>query len=229
MTRDGGFARFVAVPEKNCIVLPKSLDPEIAVLAEPLTVCRQAVDHGGVKPSDRILVMGPGTIGQGIALMARLAGAREIVLCGRNDRPRLKTAKALGIDPAVDLAELGADEYLQDIAGEGFDTVFEATGAGSTIRFGLDHLRPGGTLILCGIHEAPASFDVTRAVRREQTIRGSYRAPLSTWPKVIAALAAAPDMFAPMITLRMRLAEGLEAFAKAHARAKSKILLIPET
>ena len=49
VARDGGFAEYVAVPLRNCVPIPQDVDPEIAALAEPLTVSYEAVRTGGVQ------------------------------------------------------------------------------------------------------------------------------------------------------------------------------------
>jgi threonine dehydrogenase-like Zn-dependent dehydrogenase len=227
MTRDGAFACFVAAPARNCLPVPLDLDPGIAALAEPLTVAWQAVTRGSVGPGTKVLVLGPGTIGQAIAVMARRAGAADVVLAGRSDGPRLATARRLGFERVFDIAEAGNERRLSNAAGEGFDVVLEATGAAAAIRLGLELMRPGSTLVATGIHDELTPFDVTRIVRRQLDIRGSYRAPLTAWSRIITTLSENPSAFAPMITRRMSLADGLEAFALGHDRAESKILLIP--
>jgi len=227
MTRDGAFACFVAAPARNCLPVPLDLDPGIAALAEPLTVAWQAVTRGSVGPGMKVLVLGPGTIGQAIALMARKAGAADVVLAGRSDGPRLATARRLGFERVFDLAEAGDERLLRDAAGAGFDVVLEATGAAEAFQLGLELLRPNGVLVAIGIHDKPTPLDVTGLVRRQFDIRGSYRAPLAAWPLIITMLTEDPSAFSPMITRRMSLAEGLEAFALGHDRAESKILLIP--
>jgi threonine dehydrogenase-like Zn-dependent dehydrogenase len=75
LTRHGGFARCVIVPAENCLPLPEAVDTELGTLTESLGVGCQAVLTGEVGLGDTVLVMGPGTIGQAIALFARAAGA----------------------------------------------------------------------------------------------------------------------------------------------------------
>jgi threonine dehydrogenase-like Zn-dependent dehydrogenase len=139
----------------------------------------------------------------------------------------LATARRLGFERVFDLADAGDERLLRHAAGAGFDVVIEATGTAEAIRLGLELLRPGSILVVTGIHDEPTRFDVTRLVRRQLDIRGSHRAPLAAWSRIIAILSENPSAFAPMITRRMSLADGLEAFALGHDRAESKILLIP--
>ncbi|PZN94596.1 MAG: alcohol dehydrogenase, partial [Hyphomicrobiales bacterium] len=66
--RDGGFAALTCVPAENCVPVPDDVPDGLAALTEPMTVSAEAVDTAGVRPGDSVLIIGPGTIGQGIAL-----------------------------------------------------------------------------------------------------------------------------------------------------------------
>ena len=112
VTLDGGLAKAVRVPAQNCVAVPPDLDADIAALTEPMTVSAEAVATGEVKPGDRVLVLGPGNIGQGAALFAREAGAAEIVIVGKDDAPRLAVLRAMGFVATVDLGERTLDDAL---------------------------------------------------------------------------------------------------------------------
>lgn len=227
MTRNGAFASHAAVPAINCIPLPAALSFELAALTEPLTVSAQAVARGGIGPGSRVLVMGPGTIGQGVALLARREGAAAVVVTGFEDAHRFATLRALGFTDLVDVAEPGAPEQLRAHAATGFDVVVEASGAPSTVGEGLALLRSGGTLVLSGIHGRPVEIDATAMVRRNLQLRGSYRAPRAQWPDIVAMLAEHGSEFLPMITHRLPLAQAHEGFSLARSREASKVLLCP--
>ncbi len=132
----------------------------------------RADDHGArpegeeVGADDRILVMGPGPIGHFIAVMAREAGAKDIVVVGKDDTDRLASMKSIGFDQTIDLADgdlaSQAKRYIR--AGQ-FDIVFEATGVPVALQQGLDVLRRFGVMVTCAIHSVPAAFDVTKFVR----------------------------------------------------------------
>jgi len=223
MTRPGAFARRVLAPAANCEKLPAAIDDELAALAEPLTVGRRAVESGEVKPGDRVLVMGPGTIGQTIAIMAREAGATVTIL-GKSDAQRLACLKALGFEATVDLETQPFDTLAK---GPKFDVVFEATGVPATVQQGLTVLRRFGILVVAGIHPAAASIDLTRLVREQQQIRGSSRATRATWTYVLDVLARQGDKLRPMITHRLPLAKAIEGFELARLKTASKVMLLP--
>lgn len=228
LTRNGGFATQVAVPALNCVKIPDGLSFELAALTEPLTVCAEAVRRGGAGPGSTCLVMGPGTIGQGIALLARHAGAASVTISGIRDAARFQALRAMGFDRLVDMADADAERQLSDHAGAGFDVVFEATGAPASIATGLSLLRPGGTLVVTGIHSRPVPVDATMMVRRALNMVGTYRSPRAFWPQIVALLAARPAEFAPMISHRLPLTGAIEGFALAHRREASKVMLMPD-
>ncbi len=109
-----------------------------------------------------------------------------------------------------------------------FDVVIEATGVPAVVQEGLGVLRKRGVLVVCGIHPRPASIDLTRLVREHQQIRGSYRSPVSTWPRVVDFLTQHTELARRMITHRLPLADALAGFELARQKAASKLIILPQ-
>ncbi len=105
MTRGGAFAPWVGVPLRNCVPVPDTLSDELAALAEPLSIPMQALRVAGDVAGKRVLVMGPGTTGQGIAVLARRAGAAQVVVGGFRDAARFDALRQLGFDALADVAD----------------------------------------------------------------------------------------------------------------------------
>lgn len=231
VTRDGGFAPWVLVPARNCVAIPSGVDAEIAALTEPLTVSHEAVRTGGVQAGDRVLVLGPGNIGQGIALFAKQAGARQVVVAGHGDAARLAVLRAMGFEDVIDFAGQGMEQGLAPYLREGkFDVVIEATGAPSVIAPALQALKTHGVLVITGIHPAPVPIDLTALVRQHQQIRGSYRAPEKNWPLVVDYMRTHQDTLRHMITHRLPLTQALEGFALARSKIATKVMIYhPDT
>lgn len=228
--RDGGFAAHVAVPAINCIAVPDGLDAEIAALTEPMTVAAEAADRAMIRPGARVLILGPGPIGLGVALFVEAAGATDIVLAGRDDAARFACAHALGFSATIDVGDRPLIGALRDSGqDQPFDVVMEATGVAALIPEALGVLDQDGTLVVVGIHSRPASLDLTRLVRAGQTLRGSYRAPIATWSRVIERLAAEPERFRMLITHRLPLAAALDGFAAMRDRSGVKVMIDPRT
>jgi len=229
MTRDGAFAPWVVVPRRNCVPVPDGLSDDLAALTEPLSISMQALRVAGDVRGLRVLVMGPGTIGQGIALLARRAGARQVVVTGRDDAPRLDALRRMGFEAVADVAGRTLEQATAPhLAGESFDVVFEATGVPETIAEALPLLRRNGVVVVTGIHARPLQLDLTTLVRRQQQLRGSFRPPESDWPAALALMAELGDTMAPMVSHVLPLSQALEGFALAHGKQASKVLLRPE-
>ena len=228
LTRDGGFARYVKVPEANLLHLPEAIDAELGALVEPLSVSADAVLVGDVRLGDSVLVLGPGTIGQGIALMARAAGAGRVIVAGRADGPRFDVLKRLGFSDLVDVADAPlAEQVLALTGGKHVDVVLEATGHPPSIVDGLGVLKKGGVFVVAGIHPGPLTLPLTVFVRNRHQLRASHSTARRTWDRVASLLARDPESFRPMITHRMPLERGLEGFELARQRVASKVMLKP--
>lgn len=228
LTVDGGFARHVRLPAANCIALPENVDSEVGALAEPLVVACEAVITGGIGLGDTVLVLGPGTIGQGLAIMARAAGAGRVIVAGRGDGPRLDLLRELGFAELIDVSEGPlAAQVMALTQGRPVDVVLEATGFPSSINEGLSVLRKSGVIVAVGIHAEPLTIPLTDFVRMRHQLRASHGGARSTWDRVMQLLARDPEGFRPMITHRLPLDRGIEGFELARQRAASKVMLQP--
>ena len=76
----GCFCEKLAVPCDRVIKLPKAMKAEEGAMVEPAAVAVHAVQRGGVKRGDRVVVIGGGTIGLLTAQAARAFGASKIVV-----------------------------------------------------------------------------------------------------------------------------------------------------
>jgi threonine dehydrogenase-like Zn-dependent dehydrogenase len=227
--RDGAFAPWVRVPARNCVPVPQDLDPRVAALAEPLSVGWEAVRTAGVQPGDRVLVLGPGSIGQGIALLAREAGASKVVVAGHGDAARLQVLRRLGFECLLDFAEQAMPEALAEVCRERlFDVVIEASGAAGVIAPALAALKSRGVLVVTGIHAVPVAIDLTALLRKHQQIRGSYRAREAAWPEVVSFMARHAAMLRELVTHCVPLSRAAEGFELARQKLATKVMVLPD-
>ena len=211
LTRDGGFQAEVRVPSRCCVALPEELDTELAALTEPLGVGAEAVLTGEVGLGDTVLVLGPGTIGQAIALIARLAGAARVIVAGRADAPRFDVLRALGLPDLVDVADApaegpgaGADRRPRRGRGAGGDRRAAALNEGMAV------LKKGGVIVAAGIHAAPLTLPLTDFVRMRDQLRATHGAAAAPGTACWRNSSRDPEGFRPMITHRMPLERGIE-------------------
>lgn len=220
--QDGAFAPYVTCPATQLLALPPGLDPTLGALTEPLSICAAAIRNGEIGPGHRVVVFGPGTIGQGCALLARRAGA-EVTIVGLNDAARFATLRTMGFTRLIDLAD---GQAALKAAGP-FDIAIEAAGAPAAVNLALLSLRLRGTMVAVGIHATDVPTDLTQLTRRQLRLVGSARGTHEIWQETLAALAEAPDLYARMVTHRLPLTHALEGFAAGHRREASKVLLLP--
>ncbi|WP_446901681.1 zinc-dependent alcohol dehydrogenase [Burkholderia sp. YIM B11467] len=226
MLRDGAFTKFVKVPARNCLPLPDGFDLSIAALCEPLSIALSAVETGDTRAGDKVLVLGPGSIGQAIALLTEQRGA-QVVVAGYDDEQRLAGMRALGIERTVDLKRQSPRDAAALVGTDAFDIVIDAAGVQSAVDSGLSVLRASGVMVLCGIHANGVTFDGARFVRMRHQIRGTYRATRRTWRNVVDFVIANEARLARLISHRLPLSEALMSFELAKSKVSGKIVLIP--
>ena len=121
----------------------------------------------------RVLITGSGPIGVLMVLVARRAGAAEIVVSDILDKP-LEFAKAAGADQTVN-GITSKEALAQYQAGKGyFDVQFECSGAARALTGGIAALRPGATLVQLGLG-GDMQVPMQSLTAKEITLRGSFR------------------------------------------------------
>jgi 2-desacetyl-2-hydroxyethyl bacteriochlorophyllide A dehydrogenase len=130
-------------------------------LAETASWSWQLLALGGAT----VCIAGTGIAGLSLALWAKLAGARMVVVLGRRAE-RLALAKRCGADVALDTSAPGWEAELQRISNGGCDVFCEAVGSRELLRAGVRGLRPGGTAAIYGVAEK-GDFAFDRALLTE--------------------------------------------------------------
>jgi threonine dehydrogenase-like Zn-dependent dehydrogenase len=173
--RPGALAEQLAVPAGSLHVLPDSVDATLGALAEPGGNAWRAAHAAGTGPGDRLLVLGPGTIGLLVAMFARAAGA-EVHLLGITEAS-LRFARGLGF----------ADAWRADeLPGLPFDAVVDASNAADLPARALDLVEPAGRVVYIGLAGRPSTIDTRTLALKDVTATGI----LSASPGLGAAIAA---------------------------------------
>lgn len=173
---DGGFAQFVSVHADQCHLLTDDLDDGVGAMIEPFAVALHAVRRGCAPGAARVLVTGGGTIGLLIAMTSRAFGAALVVSSDVAAGRRVTAAVTRGVDHVLDPADPALSDVVRELTGDGFDLVFEASGARQALRRAFDLVRPGGTIVqvgTLGTDDVPLPANMVMA--REITLLGSFR------------------------------------------------------
>jgi len=221
---DGAMTRFVRVPVRILHRVPDSLPFERACLTEPCCVAYSAVvKNARIEPGDRVVVLGPGTIGILCAAMARLSGAEVAVVGLPQDAGRLAVAERYGCETIMG----DPRPWASARDGLGCDGVIDAAGASVTLKTALDIVRPAGWISKVGWGPQPLGFSLDPLVQKNVTLQGSFSHNWPIWERVIALLASGRLDVAPIVGGVWPLDRWHEAFEQMHSGAVVKAVLTP--
>lgn len=156
----GALAERMAVPASSLHTLPDTVDDTAGALVEPGGNALRAVWASGVEPGERLLVLGPGTIGLLAGLLAGALGA-QVHLAGRSERSR---AFAAGLGFAVSTVD-----GLPDVP---WDGVIDATNAPGMPALAVQLVEPGRKVAYIGLSTTPSLVDSRELLLKDVTASG---------------------------------------------------------
>ena len=220
----GAMTRYVSVPARCLHRVPEGLAFEQACLTEPCSVAYNAmVGNTRLKPGDRVIVIGPGTIGILCAAVARLCGAEVAIVGLETDRNRLDIARKYGCEPII----RDAKKWAMERDGLGADVVVDAAGASATLQSAMQWVRPNGQITKVGWGPQPLQFSLDPIVQKNVTLQGSFSHNWPVWERVLALLAGGQLDVKPIIGGVWPVTEWQEAFEMMHKGEVVKSVLKP--
>lgn len=159
--RPGALAEQLSVPVTALKPLPDTVDDAMGAMVEPGGNALRAVRGAGLRPGDRALVLGAGTIGLLVAMFARAEGA-EVHLLGRSVRS-LAFAGSVGFD------EVWSDETLPELA---WDAVIDASNAPSLPARAVELVEPGKRVVYVGLAGSASVVDSRQMALKDVTVVG---------------------------------------------------------
>ncbi|WFU05635.1 zinc-dependent alcohol dehydrogenase family protein (plasmid) [Rhizobium sp. CB3171] len=227
VTRDGGFAEYVAVPYRQAFTLPADLNSVHGAFCEPLACCLHAIDKAEIRAGESVAILGGGVIGLLMVQLARLAGASQVILITRQ-LSRRQTALHLGATHAFDPTASDAVAAVRDVTHGGADVVIECAGVPETLQTGLRMARRGGNFVLFGVTprgvEVPVlPFDL---LVNEVDIRPAYLNPF-THSRAAALVASGALELDILVTKTIGLEEVAEVVGSAPLPGEIKVIVRP--
>lgn len=225
---DGAFGDAIAVRRAIVHKIPEGVGMREAAMCEPAAVALHAVfDYASIKPTDAVLVFGPGTIGQLVAQAARSMGA-FVTLCGtEQDAFRLKIAEDLGFPTMKADAEELKRFVSEATGGKGVDWAFDCSGAAPAVSQALGCLKKQGCLVQVGLTKPNIQIDYGLVAMRELTIRGAFGHRNVNWSQALNMMAEKKIEAGPLITDEFSFEAWETAFDKAQNLHSIKVLLHP--
>lgn len=228
---DGAFAEYLAVPVFNIIPFDDSISYEVGALSEPGAVALHAVNMSGVKPGDKVAVMGTGTIGIMIGAFAKIKGA-DVYMCGRRKESidftasfGLKTINTHNLKEEIDKATNG----------NRMDITFEAVGSNEAMENAIMSTRSAGTVVAMGNpkEDFHLAKDVYWKILRWQlnvigTWNSYYNDETNDWKEVTSLMKSGDFPFEKLISKKFKMSEANKAFdfVKDRSISKAKVMFV---
>ena len=227
---DGGFARYAAVREEIVYRLPENLDFDAGALCEPFACATQAVvELTEITPGEVAVVSGPGPIGIMCMMLAKMHGARVVMLGLSADTKRMEAARQLGADVVINVESENAREMVDDLTeGYGADVVFECAGAAASARQCLDVVRKLGRYTQVGLFGGPVEVNLDQITLKQLRVQGSICHTWETWDRTMGFLRLGTIDLHPLISGKLPLSRWEEGFRRVMDKEGVKILLYPE-
>jgi NADPH2:quinone reductase len=171
----GGYAAYVAVPEPQCLPVPKGLSMvEAAAVPETFfTVWFNVFERGGLRAGESILIHGGASgIGTTAIALAHALGARVFATASGAEKRR--ACEALGAERCVDYTTEDFVAVVREATnGAGVDVILDIVG-GEYVARNLDLLGMDGRLIQIGMLGGPnATIALGPILRKRLSLTGS--------------------------------------------------------
>ncbi|MDD2922642.1 MAG: alcohol dehydrogenase catalytic domain-containing protein [Anaerolineales bacterium] len=210
INRDGVFAEYTTLPLENLHRVPDSISDEMATFTEPLAAALEIQQQIQVKPTDRVLVIGAGRLGQLVSHTLALTGCDLHVLARHSLQQNLLTARGIRII---------SEEQIQP---RKWDIVVEVTGSPNGFTIARNAVRPRGALILKSTYKGDVTVNFSSITVDEVSIIGSRCGPFEPALRLMEKREVDPSV---LIVDEYKLDDGLKALDKASQAGVLKVLI----
>jgi L-iditol 2-dehydrogenase len=222
-------------PGVKLIPLPKDLTPETFIGGGcGLVTALHAVDMAEIRLGESVAVLGAGPVGQSCVAFASLSGAGELVVVG-SPEDRVAYAKRMGATTGFTL-DVAPAERLSQIrkltGGRGVDVVIEASGAPDAVTQGLDMVRDGGRMVVCGHYTDNGAVEVHphwQINRKHVTLKGCWGSRYEHFHRAVELTTRFGDRkpWAEMVSGRYSLDQASEALTTIERQTALKAIIVP--
>lgn len=213
VNRDGVFAEYTTLPLANLHRVPASVPDEMAVFTEPLAAALEIQQQVHIRPTDRVLLVGAGRLGQLIAQTLALTGCDLRVLARHPHQQSLLAARGIKIIE---------EEAIQPWR---WDVVVEATGSPDGFRLARRAIRPRGSLVMKSTYKGEMTVNFSSIVVDEIQVIGSRCGPFEPALRLLEKKEVDPSV---LVAAEFKLGEALQAFERAAQPGVLKVLVTPQ-
>jgi len=152
---DGGYAEYVAVPERNAIPLPEEIPfDQGATLMCASATALHALHKGRLKAGETVAVFGVGGLGLSAIQLAKALGAVEVYAVDIQ-QDKLELAFEYNAIPIHAGRTDAVDEIRRLTKGKGVDVALEMIGLQKTMKQTVESLGVMGRAVIVGISQIP--------------------------------------------------------------------------
>ncbi|MCI8981344.1 MAG: NAD(P)-dependent alcohol dehydrogenase [Hungatella sp.] len=217
----GALTNYLVHPESMTYHLPENMDTMEGALVEPAAVGMHAAAEAGVRPGDKIVILGAGCIGLMTLQACRAMGASEIVVVDIIEK-RLAMAEKLGAAAVVNGMKEDSEKRVKELLGDwGADIVFETAGSSKTAAQALNMVTRGGKIMIVGTISGDTPINFLK-INREVKIQTVFRYA-NNYPMTIDAIASGRFDVKSMVTDIYPYEEVQRAFEESLSR-KAEII-----
>ena len=168
----GAFSDYFAVPEAALAPVPDGVQLATAALLEPLATAAHAARAAGALAGRTVAILGAGSIGLNMLLVARAEGAAGVVITDPVPAKRALAAD-LGASAVFDAAAPDLVEQIRGTAAGRPDVTFDCVGTATTIRLASELAVRGGTVVVVGVGHGPVELPIERIQDEQIGVIGS--------------------------------------------------------
>lgn len=227
----GAGAEFFAVDAEQVVPMQSATSADDAAMTEPVACAVHAVGRGPDLREQNVFVAGGGPIGNLVAQVARLRGARRVLLSDALEARRAVAADC-GFETLDPRGAITVPEQIRDrLRGEDIRVAYECVGAEMPLDDCLRSVARGGTVVIVGVYPAPPRANVLAVQDGELEIEGSL---MYTWADFNEAARLIDDRrltLAPLQTHHVafdRWADGYQLLTDASAGAVKVLVDVGE-
>lgn len=223
----GAYAEYLVCPQEKMMRKPETMSWERAAVVEPLAGAAYAIERGGIRPDDTVLIAGAGPVGLMLLLGLKAIGVKKIYVTEITETRRKKAAE-LGATVVLNpLAEKIPSRIKDLTAGHGVDVAIEAVGIEASLKDCLASVRYQGTVIVQGIFTERIPVHMLGFVTRETTMIGTNSINLPLAIAWIDTGGIQPESIVTnIIPLEQISSEGFECLTRKD-KEEIKILIAP--
>ena len=170
---DGGYREYMAVPDRDCYLVPEILSDEEAVMIEPTTIAVQCCSRAELESEDTVMIIGSGALGSSILRIVKLYNPKAIIVTDIDDA-KLEEAKKNGATYTINSLKEDVPAKAHELTeGYGPTVTIDAACVKGSLLTALQATGNAGRVITMGFSIAPDEINQFVITSKELDVRGS--------------------------------------------------------